>query len=85
MFFFRTLPAKHVDKIAVQVRQHNINALLIIGGFEVCRCQLLSSNSLFQNSITGSDRHINSATPLTSIWLQSFIVSDTELKQCCIR
>uniref|UniRef100_H2TT43 ATP-dependent 6-phosphofructokinase n=1 Tax=Takifugu rubripes TaxID=31033 RepID=H2TT43_TAKRU len=31
----RTLPAKHVDKIAAQMRQHNINALLIVGGFEV--------------------------------------------------
>lgn len=33
---FRTLPGKHVDKIAEQMRMHNINALLIIGGFEVC-------------------------------------------------
>ncbi|XP_039982468.1 ATP-dependent 6-phosphofructokinase, platelet type isoform X10 [Xiphias gladius] len=32
----RTLPAKHVDKIAEQMRKHNINALLIIGGFETC-------------------------------------------------
>uniref|UniRef100_A0A3Q3GW94 6-phosphofructokinase n=1 Tax=Labrus bergylta TaxID=56723 RepID=A0A3Q3GW94_9LABR len=32
----RTLPAKHVDKIAEQMRQHNINALLIVGGFETC-------------------------------------------------
>lgn len=31
----RTLPAKHVEKIAEQMRKHNINALLIIGGFEV--------------------------------------------------
>jgi len=39
MFLFllpRTLPAKHVDKIAEQMRKHNINALLVIGGFEVC-------------------------------------------------
>ncbi len=34
--FLRTLPAKHVDKIAEQMRKHNINALLIVGGFEVC-------------------------------------------------
>lgn len=33
--FLRTLPAKYVDKIADQMRQHNINALLVIGGFEV--------------------------------------------------
>ncbi|XP_062297214.1 ATP-dependent 6-phosphofructokinase, platelet type isoform X5 [Scomber scombrus] len=32
----RTLPAKHVDKIAEQMRMHNINALLVIGGFETC-------------------------------------------------
>lgn len=39
MFFFqicRTLPAKHIDKIAEQMRKYNINALLMIGGFEVC-------------------------------------------------
>lgn len=34
--FLRTLPAKHVEKIAAEMRKHNINALLIIGGFEVC-------------------------------------------------
>ncbi|XP_052404024.1 ATP-dependent 6-phosphofructokinase, platelet type isoform X5 [Carassius gibelio] len=32
----RTLPAKHIDKIAEQMRIHNINALLVIGGFETC-------------------------------------------------
>ncbi|XP_049420804.1 ATP-dependent 6-phosphofructokinase, platelet type isoform X5 [Epinephelus fuscoguttatus] len=32
----RTLPAKHVEKIAEQMRKHNINALLIVGGFETC-------------------------------------------------
>uniref|UniRef100_A0A673K727 6-phosphofructokinase n=1 Tax=Sinocyclocheilus rhinocerous TaxID=307959 RepID=A0A673K727_9TELE len=30
----RTLPAKHIDKIAEQMRKYNINALLVIGGFE---------------------------------------------------
>ncbi|XP_058487494.1 ATP-dependent 6-phosphofructokinase, platelet type-like isoform X5 [Solea solea] len=30
----RTLPGKHLDKIAEQMRIHNINALLVIGGFE---------------------------------------------------
>uniref|UniRef100_A0A8C2C7T3 6-phosphofructokinase n=1 Tax=Cyprinus carpio TaxID=7962 RepID=A0A8C2C7T3_CYPCA len=30
----RTLPAKHIDKIAEQMRKYNINALLMIGGFE---------------------------------------------------
>ncbi|XP_034078499.1 ATP-dependent 6-phosphofructokinase, platelet type isoform X10 [Gymnodraco acuticeps] len=32
----RTLPAKHVEKIAEQMRMNNINALLIVGGFETC-------------------------------------------------
>ncbi|XP_050925754.1 ATP-dependent 6-phosphofructokinase, platelet type isoform X5 [Lates calcarifer] len=32
----RTLPGKHLDKIAEQMRIHNINALLVIGGFETC-------------------------------------------------
>lgn len=31
----RTLPGKYVDKIADQMRKNNINALLIVGGFEV--------------------------------------------------
>ncbi|XP_069067302.1 ATP-dependent 6-phosphofructokinase, platelet type isoform X5 [Pleurodeles waltl] len=30
----RTLPAKHFEKIADQIRAHNIHALLVIGGFE---------------------------------------------------
>lgn len=38
--FFRTLPAKHIDKIAEQMRIHNINALLVIGGFEVWKCNI---------------------------------------------
>lgn len=31
----RTLPGKHLEGIAEQLRIHNINALLVIGGFEV--------------------------------------------------
>ncbi|XP_007422071.1 ATP-dependent 6-phosphofructokinase, platelet type isoform X3 [Python bivittatus] len=30
----RTLPGKYLEKIAEQMRAHNINALLVIGGFE---------------------------------------------------
>ncbi|XP_027260884.1 ATP-dependent 6-phosphofructokinase, platelet type isoform X3 [Cricetulus griseus] len=30
----RTLPGKHLEKIAEQIRSHSINALLIVGGFE---------------------------------------------------
>ncbi|XP_063116214.1 ATP-dependent 6-phosphofructokinase, platelet type isoform X3 [Cavia porcellus] len=32
----RTLPGKYLEQIAEQIRVHNINALLIIGGFETC-------------------------------------------------
>nr|XP_023660549.1 ATP-dependent 6-phosphofructokinase, platelet type isoform X10 [Paramormyrops kingsleyae] len=32
----RTLPGKYLDKIAEQMTLHNINALLVIGGFETC-------------------------------------------------
>ncbi|KAM8839129.1 ATP-dependent 6-phosphofructokinase, platelet type-like isoform 4-T4 [Synchiropus picturatus] len=32
----RTLPGKHLDQIAEQMRINNINALLVIGGFETC-------------------------------------------------
>lgn len=31
----RTLPGKHLEEIAEQLRIHNINALMVIGGFEV--------------------------------------------------
>lgn len=33
-----TLPGKYLEKIAEQMRSHSINALLIIGGFEVRCC-----------------------------------------------
>nr|KAF6432087.1 phosphofructokinase, platelet [Rousettus aegyptiacus] len=32
----RTLPGKHLEQIAAQMRAHSLNALLIIGGFETC-------------------------------------------------
>nr|XP_023956737.1 ATP-dependent 6-phosphofructokinase, platelet type isoform X15 [Chrysemys picta bellii] len=32
----RTLPAKYLEKIADQMRTNNINALMVIGGFETC-------------------------------------------------
>ncbi|XP_051943350.1 ATP-dependent 6-phosphofructokinase, platelet type-like isoform X3 [Hippocampus zosterae] len=32
----RTLPGKHLEQIAQQMALHNINALLVIGGFETC-------------------------------------------------
>ncbi|XP_053738331.1 ATP-dependent 6-phosphofructokinase, platelet type-like isoform X2 [Synchiropus splendidus] len=36
----RTLPGKHLDQIAEQMRINNINALLVIGGFEALECLL---------------------------------------------
>nr|XP_057932734.1 ATP-dependent 6-phosphofructokinase, platelet type-like isoform X2 [Doryrhamphus excisus] len=36
----RTLPGKHLEQIAEQMRIHNINALLVIGGFEALECLL---------------------------------------------
>ncbi|XP_015448942.1 ATP-dependent 6-phosphofructokinase, platelet type isoform X4 [Pteropus alecto] len=32
----RTLPGKHLEQIAAQMRKHSLNALLIVGGFETC-------------------------------------------------
>ncbi|KAI4884730.1 hypothetical protein NFI96_017042 [Prochilodus magdalenae] len=40
----RTLPAKHIGKIAEQMRKYNINALLVIGGFETWLFPRLSFN-----------------------------------------
>lgn len=44
-FLCRTLPGKHLEEIANQLRTHNINALLVIGGFEVCL--IIFTSSLF--------------------------------------
>lgn len=38
----RTLPGKHLEEIAEQLRIHNINALMVIGGFEVSLAQFSS-------------------------------------------
>lgn len=37
----RTLPGKHLEEIAEQLRIHNINALMVIGGFEVSLSPIL--------------------------------------------
>lgn len=37
----RTLPGKLLEEIAAQIRAHSINALLVIGGFEVRHPPLL--------------------------------------------
>ncbi|KAM8881970.1 ATP-dependent 6-phosphofructokinase, platelet type isoform X2 [Synchiropus splendidus] len=79
----RTLPAKHVDKIAEQMRKHNINALLIIGGFEafLSLLELLTARGKYDefcvpmimvpatvsNNVPGSDLSIGADTALNAI------------------
>ncbi|XP_020364732.1 ATP-dependent 6-phosphofructokinase, platelet type isoform X2 [Oncorhynchus tshawytscha] len=79
----RTLPAKHVEKIAEQMRAHNINALLVIGGFEALECllQLYEARSSYEefcipmcmlpatisNNVPGTDLSIGADTALNSI------------------
>ncbi|XP_067331333.1 ATP-dependent 6-phosphofructokinase, platelet type-like isoform X4 [Channa argus] len=79
----RTLPGKHLEKIAEQIRIHNINALLVIGGFEAYMglLELSSAREKYQelcvpmvmvpatvsNNIPGSDLSIGSDTALNAI------------------
>ncbi|KAI9524261.1 hypothetical protein NQZ68_019722 [Dissostichus eleginoides] len=79
----RTLPGKHLDKIAEQIKIHNINALLVIGGFEayVGLLELSEARSKYSdlcipmvmvpatvsNNIPGSDLSIGSDTALNAI------------------
>ncbi|XP_031728221.1 ATP-dependent 6-phosphofructokinase, platelet type isoform X7 [Anarrhichthys ocellatus] len=79
----RTLPAKHVDKIAEQMREHNINALLIVGGFEafLSLLELLTARGKYDefcvpmvmvpatvsNNVPGSDLSIGADTALNAI------------------
>uniref|UniRef100_A0A672ITY9 ATP-dependent 6-phosphofructokinase n=1 Tax=Salarias fasciatus TaxID=181472 RepID=A0A672ITY9_SALFA len=79
----RTLPAKHVDKIAEQMRKHNINALLVIGGFEafLSLLELLMARGKYDefcvpmamvpatvsNNVPGSDLSIGADTALNAI------------------
>uniref|UniRef100_A0A4W5MFM8 6-phosphofructokinase n=1 Tax=Hucho hucho TaxID=62062 RepID=A0A4W5MFM8_9TELE len=79
----RTLPAKHVEKIAEQMRAHNINALLVIGGFEAYLglMELLEARSSYEefcipmcmlpatisNNVPGTDLSIGADTALNSI------------------
>uniref|UniRef100_A0A8C6LYQ1 6-phosphofructokinase n=1 Tax=Nothobranchius furzeri TaxID=105023 RepID=A0A8C6LYQ1_NOTFU len=83
LFRFRTLPGKHLDKIAEQMRIHNINALLVIGGFEAYMglLELSSARDKYSefcvpmvmipatvsNNIPGSDLSIGSDTALNAI------------------
>uniref|UniRef100_A0A8C2Q890 Phosphofructokinase, platelet b n=1 Tax=Cyprinus carpio TaxID=7962 RepID=A0A8C2Q890_CYPCA len=82
-YSFRTLPAKHIDKIAEQMRIHNINALLVIGGFEaylgLLELQAARSKhaelcvpmvmvpATVSNNIPGSDLSIGADTALNAI------------------
>uniref|UniRef100_A0A8D0ARB7 ATP-dependent 6-phosphofructokinase n=1 Tax=Sander lucioperca TaxID=283035 RepID=A0A8D0ARB7_SANLU len=79
----RTLPAKHIDKIAEQMREHNINALLIVGGFEgfLSLLELLTARGKYDefcvpmvmvpatvsNNVPGSDLSIGADTALNAI------------------
>nr|XP_023833094.1 ATP-dependent 6-phosphofructokinase, platelet type-like isoform X3 [Salvelinus alpinus] len=79
----RTLPAKHLDKIAEQIRIHNINALLVIGGFEAILgvIELSAAREKYNdfgvpmvmvpatvsNNILGSDLSIGADTALNAI------------------
>ncbi|KAM4533726.1 ATP-dependent 6-phosphofructokinase, platelet type isoform 4-T4 [Odontesthes bonariensis] len=79
----RTLPAKHVDKIAEQMRKHNINALLVIGGFEafLSLLELLTARGKYgefcvpmvmvpatvSNNVPGTDLSIGADTALNAI------------------
>ncbi|XP_050954302.1 ATP-dependent 6-phosphofructokinase, platelet type isoform X2 [Labeo rohita] len=79
----RTLPAKHIDKIAEQMRMNNINALLVIGGFEAFLgiMELLAARGTYEelcvpmvmvpatvsNNVPGSDLSIGADTALNAI------------------
>ncbi|KAL6098099.1 pfkp [Pungitius sinensis] len=79
----RTLPGKHVDKIAEQMRLHNINALLIVGGFEAFESllQLYEARATHEdfcipmcmlpatisNNVPGTDLSIGADTALNAI------------------
>ncbi|XP_053294333.1 ATP-dependent 6-phosphofructokinase, platelet type isoform X3 [Pleuronectes platessa] len=79
----RTLPGQHLDKIAEQMRIHNINALLVIGGFEALE-SLLQLNearadheefcipmcmlpATISNNVPGTDLSIGADTSLNAI------------------
>ncbi|KAJ8011881.1 hypothetical protein DPEC_G00062890 [Dallia pectoralis] len=79
----RTLPATHLDKIAEQIKIHNINALLVIGGFEAFLglMELSAAREKYNefcvpmvmvpatvsNNIPGSDLSIGADTALNAI------------------
>ncbi|KAM3603657.1 uncharacterized protein V6R79_000221 [Siganus canaliculatus] len=79
----RTLPGKHLEEIAEQLRIHNINALLVIGGFEAFESllQLYEARADYEelcipmcmlpatisNNVPGTDLSIGADTSLNAI------------------
>ncbi|XP_039382247.1 ATP-dependent 6-phosphofructokinase, platelet type isoform X3 [Mauremys reevesii] len=79
----RTLPAKYLEKIADQMRINNINALMVIGGFEAYESclQLAEARARFEefcipicvlpatisNNVPGTDLSIGADTALNAI------------------
>ncbi|XP_077955811.1 ATP-dependent 6-phosphofructokinase, platelet type isoform X2 [Gasterosteus aculeatus] len=79
----RTLPGKHLEEIAEQIRIHNINALMVIGGFEAFESllQLYEGRADYQdfcipmcmlpatisNNVCGTDLSIGADTALNAI------------------
>ncbi|XP_009474240.1 PREDICTED: ATP-dependent 6-phosphofructokinase, platelet type isoform X2 [Nipponia nippon] len=79
----RTLPAKYLEKIADQMRTNNINALMVIGGFEAYESclQLHEARSRFEefcvpicvlpatisNNVPGTDFSVGADTALNAI------------------
>uniref|UniRef100_A0A8C0BYB0 6-phosphofructokinase n=1 Tax=Buteo japonicus TaxID=224669 RepID=A0A8C0BYB0_9AVES len=83
LIIFSTLPAKYLEKIADQMRTNNINALMVIGGFEAYESclQLHEARSRFEefcvpicvlpatisNNVPGTDFSIGADTALNAI------------------
>ncbi|NXH12008.1 PFKAP protein, partial [Bucco capensis] len=79
----RTLPAKYLEKIAEQMRTNNINALMVIGGFEAYlgllelsaarekfdefRVPMVMVPATISNNVPGSDFSIGADTALNTI------------------
>uniref|UniRef100_A0A8D2QUN5 ATP-dependent 6-phosphofructokinase n=1 Tax=Zosterops lateralis melanops TaxID=1220523 RepID=A0A8D2QUN5_ZOSLA len=79
----RTLPAKYLEKIAEQMRTNNINALMVIGGFEAFEScvQLYDARANFEefripmcvvpatisNNVPGTDYSLGADTSLNAI------------------
>nr|XP_030120170.3 ATP-dependent 6-phosphofructokinase, platelet type isoform X1 [Taeniopygia guttata] len=79
----RTLPAKYLEKIADQMRTNNINALMVIGGFEAFESclQLYEARASFEefrvpmcvvpatisNNVPGTDNCLGTDTALNAI------------------